>query len=156
MSPCVGCTCDEGEACGICGGKGNDDNDVDTDETTVEDKQVSDDAPHNERADDESNDGDDDAEDRPVTVDLTRSEALTLLHVAWKKEIEWSGEAQTAGLAQLMGSVATQVGKEIYNEDMVDWVRERQAEQEEMMEELQERMGNQFGGGNDIPQGAFQ
>lgn len=85
--------------------------------------------------------GDDDAEERPITVDLTRAEAITLLHVAWEKEVEMSAEAQTAGLAQLMGSVGTQVGKEIYGPEMTEWLEERQEEREEMVEEMMEQMG---------------
>lgn len=106
-----------------------------------------------EQADDESNDGDDDAEERPVTVDLTRAEALTLLHVAWEKEIEMSAEASTAGLSQLMGSVGTQVGKEIYGPEMTEWLKDRQEEREEMMEQMKEQMGGMFGGDDPLDGG---
>lgn len=88
--------------------------------------------------------GETEEDERPITVDLTRAEAITLLHVAWEKEIEMSSEAQTAGLAQLMGSVGTQVGKEIYGPEMTEWLKERQEEREEMVEEMMEQMG---GGG---------
>ncbi|AGM11687.1 hypothetical protein HCTV5_78 [Halovirus HCTV-5] len=84
-------------------------------------------------------------EDRPVSVDLTRAEALTLLHVAWEKEIELASDQSTAGLSQLMGSVGTQVGKEIYGPDMTEWLKERQQEREEMMEEMREQMGDMGG-----------
>jgi len=89
--------------------------------------------------------GETDEDERPISVDLTRAEALTLLHVAWEKEIEMSSEAQTAGLSQLMGSVGTQVGKEIYGPEMTEWLKERQQEREEMVEQMMEQMGGGFG-----------
>lgn len=98
-----------------------------------------------EQGEQPNDDGDDDAEERPITVELTRAESLTLLHVAWEKEIEMSSEQATAGLAQLMGSVGTQVGKEIYGPEMTEWLKERQEEREEMMEEMMEEMGGMFG-----------
>jgi hypothetical protein len=93
-----------------------------------------------EQVDDKTNDGDDDAEERPVTVDLTRSEALTLLHVAWEKEIEMSSEASTAGLSKLMGNIGAQVGKEIYGPEMTEWLKDRQEDRDEMMEKMMEQM----------------
>jgi len=85
--------------------------------------------------------GETDEDERPISVDFTRAEAITLLHVAWEKKVEMSAEAQTAGLAQLMGSVGTQVGKEIYGPEMTEWLEERQEEREEMVEQMMEQMG---------------
>ncbi|AGC34448.1 hypothetical protein HVTV-2_gp78 [Haloarcula virus HVTV-2] len=93
-------------------------------------------------------------EDRPVSVDLTRAEALTLLHVAWNKEIEMAAEQSTAGLSQVMGSIGTQVGLEIYGPEMTAWLQERQEEREEMMEEMMDQMGGMFGSDDPLEGGS--
>ncbi|AGM11936.1 hypothetical protein DNAM5_75 [Haloarcula californiae tailed virus 1] len=96
--------------------------------------------------DDASDDGDDDAEERPITVEFTRAEAIVLLHVAWDKEIELSEKPQTAGLAQLVSGIGLQVGKEVYSEQMTEWLKEQQEQKEDMMEQLQDQMGGMFDG----------
>jgi len=113
----------------------------DNDSETVDDEEDGTPSSNNEQGEQPSNDGDDDTVERPVTVSLTRAEALTLLHVAWEREIEMSSDPQTAGLAQLMGNVGTEVGKEIYGPEMTDWLEERQEKREEMVEEMVDQMG---------------
>lgn len=91
-----------------------------------------------------------DEEERPVSIDLTRAEAMTLLHVSWEKELEFSSDAETTGLSQIMSSVGMQVGKEVYGPEMTEWLKDRQEERQEMVEEMKERMGGVFdsqGGG---------
>jgi hypothetical protein len=99
-------------------------------------------------SDDASNDGDDDAEERPVTVDLTRAEAVTLLHISWEKEIEMSDQPSTVGVSQLMGKIGRQVGKEIYGPEMTEWLEDRQEKHKEMMEQMMDKLS-----GSEIPGG---
>lgn len=119
-------------------------NERDNDSETVEDAGESVPAPSDEQGDNESNGEDDDAEERPISVDFTRAEALTLLHVAWEREIEMSGERSTAGISQLIGSVGTQVGKEIYGPEMAEWLEEQEEERAEMVEEMMDQVGGPF------------
>jgi hypothetical protein len=123
-------------------------NERDNGSETVEDAGESVPGLSNEQGDNESNGEDDDAEDRPISIDLTRAEALTLLHVAWEREIEMSGERSTAGLSQLIGSVGTQVGKEIYGPEMAEWLEEKEEEREEMVEEMMDQVGGPFDNDN--------
>ena len=97
----------------------------------------------------------DDEEERPISLDLTRAESITLLHFAWEKELELAREPQLSGLAALMSSIGSELSKELYNPEMVDWIQERQEEREEMMEEMKEKMGGMFGEGMqfDTPEG---
>lgn len=82
-----------------------------------------------------------DEEERPISLDLTRGEAIALLHVSWSQKFEYASDRQTAGIAQMMASIGFEVGKEVYGEEMATWLEERQKEQEEMVEEMMEKMG---------------
>lgn len=100
--------------------------------------------------------GETDEEERPVTLNLTRAEAIALHHVTWEQQFEMSGSRETVGVAELIGSVGTQISKEIYAPDMTEWVEEREEEREEMVEEMMEQMGAQMGQGDTPGFGAFQ
>lgn len=112
------CTCGENEACDVCAGE--------TDE---------------------------DEEERPISLDLTQSEALLLLHVTWNKKLEMADNQAKAPMASVMASIGLQVGREVYSDEMVDWLEERHEEREEMMEEMMEQMGGMFDMGGDDPLG---
>lgn len=122
----------------------------DNDETTVHGAPEATPGPDEVSSDDASNDGDDDAEDEAtIEVSLSVREALVLLHVAWEKELDMTDNPKKMGLAQVMSGVSMKLGEKVYNENVATWMKEQQEEQEDMMEQLQERMGDSIAGMTD-------
>lgn len=91
-----------------------------------------------------SNDSEAD-EEKPVSLDMTYGQAIALYHMAWEKEVELSKDPETAGVAEVMGQTSRQLAKELFGEDVVDWVNEREDEREKMMEQMREQMGGGMG-----------
>lgn len=90
--------------------------------------------------------GETDEEERPISVDLSRSEAVLLLHVAWEKKLEMAEKQAQTPMAGVMSEIGLQVGREIYSEEMVEWIEKQHEEREEMMEEMMESVSGMMGG----------
>lgn len=123
--------------------------DGDTDSEKVEEESDETHMVEEETGDDTSNDGDEGDEEASVSVSFTVREALVVLHLAWEKELEGAESPKKMGIATVMSGVSTKLGEEVYNDEVAEWMKEQRQEQENMMEQLENRMSDMAGGMSD-------